>query len=55
MLGSEYEYLMGVLTIFSGPQAGCSIVVTMLRASTGENARHHKLANLLLFLEKKSD
>ena len=37
MPGFEYEYLTGVLTICSGPQAGCSIVVTMLRASTGEN------------------
>lgn len=47
MLGSEYEYLTGVLTSFSGPQAGCSIAVTMLRASTSKNMRHHRSAQPL--------
>lgn len=34
MLGSENEYLTGVLTILIGPQTGWSIVVTMSLAST---------------------
>lgn len=34
MLGSEYEYLTGVLTIFNGPHVGWSIFVTMFLAST---------------------
>ena len=32
--GSEYEYLTGVFTILSGPHIGCSISVTIFRAST---------------------
>lgn len=36
MLGSEKEYLTGVLTILIGPQTGCSIVVTMSLASTNQ-------------------
>ena len=34
MLGSAFENLMGVFIIFIGPHVGCSIVVTMSRAST---------------------
>lgn len=40
MLGSEKEYLTGVLTILSGPQAGCSILVIIFRAITGKS---HKI------------
>lgn len=36
MLGSENEYLTGVLTILIGPQTGWSIVVTMSLASTNQ-------------------
>lgn len=36
MLGSENEYLTGVLTILIGPQTGCSIVVTMSLARTNQ-------------------
>lgn len=36
MLGSENEYLTGVLTILIGPQTGWSIVVTMPLASTNQ-------------------
>lgn len=36
MLGSEKEYLTGVLTILIGPQTGWSIVVTMSLASTNQ-------------------
>ena len=38
ILGSENEYLTGVFTIFIGPHVGCSISVTILRASTTESA-----------------
>ena len=34
MLGSEWENFTGVLTNFIGPQAGCSISLTIPRAST---------------------
>ena len=37
ILGSEYEYFTGVLTSFIGPQVGCSISLTMSRASTVQN------------------
>lgn len=36
MLGSEKEYLTGVLTILIGPQTGWSTVVTMSLASTNQ-------------------
>ena len=34
MLGSEYEYLTGVLTNFIVPHVGCSTSLTISRAST---------------------
>lgn len=37
ILGSECEYLTGVLTNFIGPHVGCSTSLTISRASTGDN------------------